>query len=118
MVLMRDAAPSIYMLAPRSRTLPSGTPPILPIPLPTSSLPLPLPSTDRRADVPEAVDRYYHANTALLVEREDMITQEAWAQSMDASHKARSEVMILQTTVSALQTENGKLRAADDRHNF
>nr|GEY20725.1 ribonuclease H-like domain-containing protein [Tanacetum cinerariifolium] len=187
MVLMRDATPSIYMLAPRSRTLPSGTPPILPIPLPTSLLPLPLPSTDRREDVPEAVlppwkrlcialglrfevgkssfaaaarstrgfrvdygfvgtlnaeirhdpdrevgygitnvwvdlteaakeippttlaelsqrltdfvttlnvlcrDRYYHANTGLLVEREDRITQEAWAHSMDASHRARSE---------------------------
>ncbi|GKA48553.1 hypothetical protein Tco_0741511 [Tanacetum coccineum] len=54
MVLMRAAAPSTYILAPRSRT-----PPILPIPLPTSllplPLPLPLPSTNRRADVPEAV---------------------------------------------------------------
>ncbi|GJT58443.1 hypothetical protein Tco_1001976 [Tanacetum coccineum] len=55
MVLMRVAAPSTYILAPRSRTPPLGTPPILPIPLPTSSLPLHLPSTDRRADVPEAV---------------------------------------------------------------
>ncbi|GJX84710.1 putative reverse transcriptase domain-containing protein [Tanacetum coccineum] len=36
-------------------TPPSGTPPILPILLPTSSLPLPLPSTDHRADDPEAV---------------------------------------------------------------
>ncbi|GJU48650.1 putative reverse transcriptase domain-containing protein, partial [Tanacetum coccineum] len=55
MVLIRAAAPSTYILAPRSRLPPSGTPPILPIPLPTSSLPLPLPSTDRRADVPKAV---------------------------------------------------------------
>ncbi|GJW93461.1 putative reverse transcriptase domain-containing protein [Tanacetum coccineum] len=55
MVLMRAVAPSTYILAPRSRTSPSGTPPILPIPLPTSSLPLPLPSTDHRADVPEDV---------------------------------------------------------------
>ncbi|GJV35507.1 putative reverse transcriptase domain-containing protein [Tanacetum coccineum] len=31
-------------------TPPSGTPPLLPIPLPTSSTPLLLPSTDRRAD--------------------------------------------------------------------
>ncbi|GJX49326.1 hypothetical protein Tco_0276171 [Tanacetum coccineum] len=69
-VLMRAVALSTYILAPRSRiplsrtppsgtppsgTPPSGTPPILPIPLPTSSLPLPLPSTDRRANVPEAV---------------------------------------------------------------
>ncbi|GJU25931.1 hypothetical protein Tco_1164552 [Tanacetum coccineum] len=55
MVLMRAAAPSTYILTPRSRTPPSGTPPILPIPLLTSSLPLPLPSTDRRANVPKVV---------------------------------------------------------------
>ncbi|GJT36598.1 hypothetical protein Tco_0927017 [Tanacetum coccineum] len=55
MVLMRVAAPSTYILSPQSRTPPSGTPPILPIPLRTSSLALPLPSTDRRADVPEVV---------------------------------------------------------------
>ncbi|GJV83379.1 hypothetical protein Tco_1523277 [Tanacetum coccineum] len=128
-------------------TPPSGTPPILPIPLPTSSLPLPLPSTDRRADVPKAVlppqkrlciasgprfeagessfavaarstrgfradygfvgtldaeirrdpdresdrslmtdqlnvlrrNRRCHANTALLIEREDRVAREAWA---------------------------------------
>ncbi|GJR23924.1 hypothetical protein Tco_0972451 [Tanacetum coccineum] len=55
LVLMRVTAPSTYILAPRSRTPPSGTPPILPIPLPTSSLPLPLTFTDHRADVPKAV---------------------------------------------------------------
>ncbi|GJU30190.1 hypothetical protein Tco_1173779 [Tanacetum coccineum] len=38
---------------PPSGTLPSGTPPLLPIPLPTSSPPLHLLSTDRRADRPE-----------------------------------------------------------------
>ncbi|GJZ07536.1 hypothetical protein Tco_0541329 [Tanacetum coccineum] len=48
MVMMRDAAPSTYCLAP-----PLETPPLLPILLPTSSLPLLLPSTDCRADVPE-----------------------------------------------------------------
>nr|GEV91006.1 reverse transcriptase domain-containing protein [Tanacetum cinerariifolium]GEX67968.1 reverse transcriptase domain-containing protein [Tanacetum cinerariifolium] len=123
MVLMRAAVPSTYIIAPRSRTPPSRTPQILPLPLPTSSLPLPLPSTDRRADVPEAVlpprllealeqimillalwiprldvtqierDRRYHANTALLVEREARVSREAWAHSMDASHKARYEKM-------------------------
>ncbi|GJX67611.1 ribonuclease H-like domain-containing protein [Tanacetum coccineum] len=36
-----------------SESPPSGTPPLLPIPLPTSSLPLHLLTTDRRADRPE-----------------------------------------------------------------
>ncbi|GJU56030.1 hypothetical protein Tco_1229744 [Tanacetum coccineum] len=53
MVMMRVAAPSTYILAPRSETPPSGTPPLLPIPLPTSSPPLLLPSTDCIADIPE-----------------------------------------------------------------
>ncbi|GKD53879.1 hypothetical protein Tco_1287266 [Tanacetum coccineum] len=58
MVMMRADAPSTYILAPRSGILPSGTPPsrtppVLPIPLPTSSPPLLLPSTDCRANVPE-----------------------------------------------------------------
>ncbi|GKC48028.1 hypothetical protein Tco_1065750 [Tanacetum coccineum] len=53
MAMTRNAAPSTYILAPRSETPPSGTPPLLPIPLPTSSPPLLLPSTDYKADVPE-----------------------------------------------------------------
>ncbi|GKB20643.1 hypothetical protein Tco_0854566, partial [Tanacetum coccineum] len=52
MVLMRAVAPSTYILTPRSETPPSGTPPLLPIPLPTSSPPFLLSSTDCRADVP------------------------------------------------------------------
>nr|GEY60778.1 hypothetical protein [Tanacetum cinerariifolium] len=51
MVLMRSTAPSTSILAPLSRT-----PPLLPIPLPTSSLPLPLllPFTSCREGIPEA----------------------------------------------------------------
>ncbi|GJV20266.1 putative reverse transcriptase domain-containing protein [Tanacetum coccineum] len=51
--MMRDAAPSTYILASRSETPPLGTPTLLPIPLPTPSPPLLLPSTDYRADVLE-----------------------------------------------------------------
>nr|GEV36356.1 reverse transcriptase domain-containing protein [Tanacetum cinerariifolium] len=56
MVLMRSAAPSTCILAPRSRTSPIGTPPLLPITLPTSSFPLPLllPSTSSSESVLEA----------------------------------------------------------------
>ncbi|GJV16671.1 hypothetical protein Tco_1361994 [Tanacetum coccineum] len=53
MAMMRVAAQSTYILAPRSETSPLGTPPHLPIPLPTSSPHLLLPSIDCRADVPE-----------------------------------------------------------------
>nr|GEV30897.1 hypothetical protein [Tanacetum cinerariifolium] len=53
MAMMRATTPSTYILAPRSETPPSGTPSLLPIPLPTSSPPLLLPSTDCRADVLE-----------------------------------------------------------------
>ncbi|GJR93418.1 hypothetical protein Tco_0265592 [Tanacetum coccineum] len=52
--MLRAVVPSTYILAPRSEAPPSGTPPLLPIPLPTPSPPLLLPSTDRRADVHEA----------------------------------------------------------------
>ncbi|GJW33505.1 putative reverse transcriptase domain-containing protein [Tanacetum coccineum] len=53
MAMMRAAAPSTYILASQLKTPPSGTPPLLPIPLPTSSPPLLLPSIDCSADVPE-----------------------------------------------------------------
>nr|GEV73877.1 hypothetical protein [Tanacetum cinerariifolium] len=54
--LLRSATPSTFILAPRSRTPPMGTPPLLPIPLPTLtfSLPLLLPSTSGSKSVPEA----------------------------------------------------------------
>nr|GEX42663.1 putative reverse transcriptase domain-containing protein [Tanacetum cinerariifolium] len=56
MVLMRSATPSTIILAPLLRTPPIGTPPLLPIPLPTSSFPLPLllSSTSCREGIPEA----------------------------------------------------------------
>ncbi|GJX94477.1 putative reverse transcriptase domain-containing protein [Tanacetum coccineum] len=54
MAMIRAAALSTYVLAPRSETPPSGTPPLLPIPLLTSSPPLLLPSTDYSIDVTEA----------------------------------------------------------------
>nr|GEZ73027.1 putative reverse transcriptase domain-containing protein [Tanacetum cinerariifolium] len=47
---------STFILAPRSRTPPIGTPSLLPIPLPTVSFPLPLllPSTSCSESIPEA----------------------------------------------------------------
>nr|GEX32720.1 hypothetical protein [Tanacetum cinerariifolium] len=55
MVLMRSVIPSTFILAPLSWTPPIGTPPLLPIPLSTSSFPLPLllPSTSCREGIPE-----------------------------------------------------------------
>ncbi|GKE32077.1 hypothetical protein Tco_1451399 [Tanacetum coccineum] len=52
--MLRAAAPSIYISAPRSEAPPSGTPPLLPILLPTPSPRLLPPSTNCRADVCEA----------------------------------------------------------------
>nr|GEU86234.1 hypothetical protein [Tanacetum cinerariifolium] len=51
--MLRDVTPSTYILTPRLETPPSGTPPLLPIPLPTSSPPLILPSTSHKVDVLE-----------------------------------------------------------------
>nr|GEU29835.1 putative reverse transcriptase domain-containing protein [Tanacetum cinerariifolium] len=52
MIRLRAEAPSTSHPLPLS-TPPSGTPPLLPIPLSTSSPPLLLPSTSLRVDVPE-----------------------------------------------------------------
>ncbi|GKD64834.1 hypothetical protein Tco_1306942 [Tanacetum coccineum] len=52
--MLRAIAPSTYILTPQSEASPSGTPPLLPIPLPTPSPPLLPPSTDCRADVRKA----------------------------------------------------------------
>ncbi|GKD05743.1 hypothetical protein Tco_1180717 [Tanacetum coccineum] len=52
MIRLRAESPSTSHLLPSS-TPPSGTPPLLPIPLPTPSPPLLLPSTEHRADRPE-----------------------------------------------------------------
>ncbi|GJU25927.1 hypothetical protein Tco_1164548 [Tanacetum coccineum] len=152
MVLMRVVAPSTYILLPRSRAPPSGIPPILPIPLPTSSSTRGFRAdygfvgtldaeirrdtdkevgyeiTDVWVDPAETVeeiplttlaelsqrvtdfvtnvrDRRYHANTALLVKREAKVAREAWAQYMDAIHKARSKVRALQTHIVVLQRQ-------------
>ncbi|GJZ42772.1 ribonuclease H-like domain-containing protein [Tanacetum coccineum] len=55
-----------YILAPRSETPPSGTPPLLPILLPTSSPPLLLLSTDCKADVPEDLEEHFRADRVLV----------------------------------------------------
>nr|GEV04038.1 putative reverse transcriptase domain-containing protein [Tanacetum cinerariifolium] len=56
MVLIKSATPSTFILAPLLRTPPIGIPPLLPIPLPTSSFPLPLllPFTSCREGILEA----------------------------------------------------------------
>ncbi|GJR95340.1 putative reverse transcriptase domain-containing protein [Tanacetum coccineum] len=47
--MMRAVAPSTYILASRSEAPPSGTPPLIPIPLPTPSPPLFLPFINHKA---------------------------------------------------------------------
>nr|GFD24400.1 hypothetical protein [Tanacetum cinerariifolium] len=93
------------------RDIQRHTPPLLPIPLPTSSPPLLLPSMSHRADVPEVTlppqkrDICAHARTTRLIETEARLSRQAWVQSMDASDTARTEVMSLRTTVLAQQSE-------------
>ncbi|GJX31329.1 putative reverse transcriptase domain-containing protein [Tanacetum coccineum] len=60
-------------------------------------------------------DRRSHARTARLMESEARVAREAWAQSMDSSDMARSDVRALRTTVLTQQTKIGDLRAADRR---
>nr|GEV32578.1 hypothetical protein [Tanacetum cinerariifolium] len=92
---LRAETPSTSHPLP-SGTPPSGTSPLLPIPLPTPSPPLILLSTSHRADVPEVTlppqrDRRDHARTARLMETEARLSRQAWVQFMDASDLARSE---------------------------
>nr|GEU30192.1 hypothetical protein [Tanacetum cinerariifolium] len=60
-------------------------------------------------------DRRYHAHTARLMEGEARASRMAWAQSMDASDAAHSEVIALRTQVSAQQIEITDLRVTDRR---
>ncbi|GKG29033.1 hypothetical protein Tco_0416398, partial [Tanacetum coccineum] len=59
--------------------------------------------------------RPYHRCIDLLMEEEARVSRVAWAQSMDACDKARSEGMSLQTTIIAQQSEITELRAVDRR---
>ncbi|GJR33865.1 hypothetical protein Tco_1209549 [Tanacetum coccineum] len=58
-------------------------------------------------------DRSFHRRAALLIEEEARVSRVAWAESMDASDKARSEGMSLRTTVLAQQAKIAALRAVD-----
>ncbi|GJY35966.1 hypothetical protein Tco_0421344 [Tanacetum coccineum] len=133
MIRLRAEKPSTSHPLPLS-TPPSGTLPLLPIPLPTPSPPLLLPSTNCRAGAPMTDDtelgrqmtefatmvkhdtdeiyrRLDEAQDARV--REAKLSREAWGQPMDASDIARSEVRALRTTVLAQQTEIAGLRPAD-----
>nr|GEX84576.1 hypothetical protein [Tanacetum cinerariifolium] len=58
-------------------------------------------------------DRRFHARTTRLIESKARISREAWAQSMDTSDTAHSEVRSLRTIVLAQLIEIRDLRAAD-----
>ncbi|GJW10752.1 hypothetical protein Tco_1576579 [Tanacetum coccineum] len=142
MAMMRAVAPSTYILASRSETLLSGTPPLLPIPAPTSSPPLLLPFTCHKADRPEVClppqkrlciafgpreirrDPERDVGYGITDTWDEMLegmsgapatdeTELGLGRSMDASDTARSEVRALRTTVLAQQMEIAALRAAD-----
>nr|GEZ48745.1 hypothetical protein [Tanacetum cinerariifolium] len=107
MIRLRAKTPSTSHLL-RSGIPPSGTPPLLPLPLPNPSPPLILPSTSHKADVPEVTlsrrkrlcitlglryevdksssaavarptgDRHDHAWAARLIEIEARLSRQAW----------------------------------------
>ncbi|GJW17434.1 putative reverse transcriptase domain-containing protein [Tanacetum coccineum] len=129
--MIRADAPFTYILASRSETPPSGTPPLLPIPLPTPSPPLLLPSTDYRAGVskdemvedmqgtPAVTDmaglsqRMTDFVTTIRQDTDEIYRRLDNAQDDRSLMSARSEVRALWTTVLAQQTEIGDLQAAD-----
>nr|GEY58747.1 hypothetical protein [Tanacetum cinerariifolium] len=94
MIRLRAKAPStthpLLLSSTYHLTPPSGTPPLLPIPLSTPSPPLLPPSTDLG-------DRRAHAHTALLMKKEARMSREAWGRAMDACNFVRSENIALRT---------------------
>ncbi|GKD67835.1 putative reverse transcriptase domain-containing protein, partial [Tanacetum coccineum] len=137
MIRLRAETPSTFHPLPSS-TLPLGTPPLLPISLPTPLPLLILPSTVCRAGVSEVT---LPPQKRLCIALDDEIRREpkrevgygitdTWdemvedtqgtpaatdVQSMDASDTARSKVRALQTTVLAQQTQIRELRAVGRR---
>ncbi|GJU55039.1 hypothetical protein Tco_1228753 [Tanacetum coccineum] len=119
-VMIRAAAPSTYIFASRLETPPSGTPPLLPIPLPTPSLPLLLPSTFYREGVSEGIlaatdvaglsQRMTYFVTTVRQDTNEIYGRlddaqddsVSWVQSMDASDTALFETQM--AVLQSLQT--------------
>nr|GEU40570.1 putative reverse transcriptase domain-containing protein [Tanacetum cinerariifolium] len=118
MIRLRVETPSTSHPLPSS-TLPSRTPPLLPIHLPTSSPHLLLPSTSHRADVlkvtlsPRKRDRRTRARTTRLMESKAILSHEAWVQSIDASNTACAE-----TQMAALQRRRGPAKGPSHPKNI
>ncbi|GJV13818.1 hypothetical protein Tco_1355359 [Tanacetum coccineum] len=72
------------------------------------------PVSTERLNLLVVQDRPYHRRHVTM-EEEARVSRVAWAQSMDASDKVRSEGMSLRTTVIAQQLKNTELRVADRR---
>ncbi|GJQ93774.1 hypothetical protein Tco_0004913 [Tanacetum coccineum] len=145
MAMMRAAAPSTYCLAPPSGTPPSGVD-VFEVLLPpqkrfciapdlrfevreSSSVPTAMSNreigngiTDVWEDPDEIAKEIPSTDVAelgqRLMESEARLSHEAWAQSMDASDMASSEVRALWTTVLAQQTEIKicEQQTTDNRH--
>nr|GFC11501.1 hypothetical protein [Tanacetum cinerariifolium] len=60
-------------------------------------------------------DRYAHAYTRHLIEKEARLSREAWVRLTEASDLVRGEVMSLRTTVLSQMTEIRELHAVDRR---
>nr|GEU96081.1 putative reverse transcriptase domain, ribonuclease H-like domain, aspartic peptidase domain protein [Tanacetum cinerariifolium] len=132
MIRLRAEIPSTTTYSPRSETPPSGTPPLLHIPLPTSSPPLLLPSTIHRVDVPKvtlspkkrlciALGLIFEDDRLLMSGQLNMLRRDRRAHARTArlmESKARLSreawaltlLRALQTQMAALQRRRGPAR--------
>nr|GEZ85674.1 hypothetical protein [Tanacetum cinerariifolium] len=113
MVLMKSTAPSTFILAPRSRAPPIGTPPLLPIPLPTISLPLLLPSTSGSESIPEGdipLRKRARFTTPTGGYEEVAYSRDYCTQIMDYCQLREVHTITLVTQIKALQRDVSTLK--------
>ncbi|GKA59525.1 hypothetical protein Tco_0758838 [Tanacetum coccineum] len=112
---MRATTPSTY-----HSLLPLGTPPLLPIPLPT-------PSTSRRAEIPEAdtpprkrllLTTFPDLSVEVLRRRENLLRRQESMETRQALARSEAHCRALEARVTVLETEvhrhEWQRQAADD----
>ncbi|GJU21405.1 reverse transcriptase domain-containing protein [Tanacetum coccineum] len=108
--------------APRLGTPPSGTPPLLPIPAPTSSPPLLLPSTNHRADKTESsfapaarLTGGFRADYGFIITLDDEIRRDPERDDTDEIYGRCAEAQDARSVLSAHDADRNT--NGDDNHN-